>query len=96
LIQLGMGHSGTAITGDELVADVLNRHPKLLETFVSFGFTPLKNPLMRATVARITTIRRASATLGVDLERLLVSLNAVAHQAPSIQIGSSIRVESSV
>ena len=95
LIQLGLGHSTTAITGDELVADVLNRHPELLKTFVSFGFTPLKNPLMRATVARITTVRRAAATLGVDLERLLVSLNAVAHRAPSIQIGSSIHVESS-
>jgi hypothetical protein len=35
---------------------------------------------MRATVARITTIRRASTTLGVDMERLLAALNAAAQR----------------
>lgn len=64
-----------AITADQIVAEVLDRHPGLLETFVSFGFTPLRNPVMRATVARVTTVRRACASLGVDLERFLEALN---------------------
>jgi hypothetical protein len=94
LVQLDRGTSAPAIIADQLVADVLDRHPELLETFVSFGFAPLKNPLMRATVARMTTIRRACATLGVDLEQLLASLNAVAHRAPLVEIGSGIHAES--
>jgi len=95
LVQITPGRSASAITGDDVVADVLDRHPELLETFVSFGFALLKNALLRATVARITTVRRASATLGVDLERLLTALNADAHPAPLVQIGSRLHVESS-
>ncbi|MCC6125305.1 MAG: DUF1858 domain-containing protein [Pirellulales bacterium] len=82
LVQLDANRSARPITADQLVAEVLDRHPDLLEIFVSYGFAPLKNPLMRATVARITTIRRACATLDVDLERLLAALNAAADGLP--------------
>jgi uncharacterized protein involved in response to NO len=83
LLQLDRGQSGHEIGADQLVANVLDRHPDLLEVFFSFGFLPLKNPLMWATVARMTTIRRTCSTLGVNAEHLLVSLNAAICQAPS-------------
>jgi hypothetical protein len=84
LVQLDSNRSARPITADQLVAEVLDRHPDLLEIFVSYGFAPLKNPLMRATVARITTIRRACATLDVDLEWFLAALNAAADGLPGV------------
>jgi len=68
--------SGTpAIEPDQTVADVLERYPWLLETFVAAGFTPLRNPVLRRTLGRMTTIRKACRHLGVDLNCVLNDLN---------------------
>jgi len=64
------------ITGDQIVADVLDRHPALLETFLSFGFAPLRSAAARKTLARLVTVRQACEKLGVDPTEFLAALNA--------------------
>jgi hypothetical protein len=67
---------GTPVAPGHLVGSVLDRHPELLETFLSFGFRALANPLLRRTVAPHVTIERACRLLNVDPEQLVAALNA--------------------
>jgi hypothetical protein len=66
---------GEPITGSHHVGEVLDRYPELLPTFVGFGFTPLINPLLRKTVARLMTIEGACRRQGVETAKLLAALN---------------------
>jgi len=68
---------GRPLVARHLVGDVLNHYPYLLETFLSFGFQPLANPLFRRTVARFVTIEQACRHVDVDVDLLLESLNGV-------------------
>lgn len=67
--------AGQPITASDRVGDALAAYPWLLETFVAFGFTPLRNPLLRRTLASRVTIRQACRTLDVDEQKLLDALN---------------------
>jgi hypothetical protein len=67
--------AGEAITAHHRVGEVLDRYPQLLSTFVSFGFTPLTNPLLRKTVARLVTIGTACRGQNVETDQLLTALN---------------------
>jgi hypothetical protein len=71
-----------AVEAGHLVGEVLDRDPELLETFRSFGFHPLANPLLRRTLARRVTIAGACRLLGVDQGRLLDALNARRKRRP--------------
>lgn len=64
------------------VGEVLKRHPELLETFLRFGFRPLANPVLRRTLARVTTIAAACRHLGVDETELLAALNRERQRPP--------------
>lgn len=77
---------GQRIEANNRVGHVLDQHPHLLNTFVSFGFSPLSNPLLRRTLAPTVTIEQACRLLGVDLGRLLDALNA----APEIQMHATL------
>src|SRR5262249_42275335 len=57
------------------VADVLARYPRLIDTFVAFGFKPLTNPILRRTLARGVTIRRACRLTDVDEAGFIDVLN---------------------
>src|SRR5262249_41083129 len=57
---------GAPISAGSRVGDVLDLYPELLETFVSFGFRALANPLARRTVAPRVTLETACGLLGVD------------------------------
>ena len=57
------------------VGDVLAHYPQTLEIFVRRGFTPLRNPVLRKTMARVITIEQACRREGVDLTQLLSELN---------------------
>jgi hypothetical protein len=70
--------SGPAISPDPTVADVLARWPATLDVFLAHGFTPLANPLLRATLAPRVTVAQAAAMKGVDLAALLAALQAAA------------------
>ncbi len=60
------------------VADVLARYPESLEIFLRHGFAPLRNPVLRRTMARVVTIEQACRREGADLDRLLAELRALA------------------
>jgi hypothetical protein len=64
------------IGANDLVGDVIARHPELLPTFQAFGFRPLANPLLRRTMARRVTIAQACRLAGVDERDLLAALNS--------------------
>jgi hypothetical protein len=68
--------AGQPITGTNLVSDVLDVYPELVETFIAFGFAPLANPLLRRTAARRVTVARACRVMGVEAAAFLATLNA--------------------
>jgi hypothetical protein len=57
-----------------VVAEVLDAYPHLLTQFVDSGFTPLRNPLVRKTMGRITTLETACRRIGLDQEAFLQAL----------------------
>jgi hypothetical protein len=68
------------ITADDRVGDVLTLYPWLLDIFVSSGFKPLRNPLLRKTLARRVTIAQACCMMDVDVPKLLEALNKLRAQ----------------
>ena len=40
------------------VAEVIEKHPEVLDVLVELGFTPLANPVMRNTVGRVVSIKK--------------------------------------
>jgi hypothetical protein len=64
------------IEANDRVGEVLERYPELLETFISRGFGPLANPVLRRTVARRVTISQACLNVGIDAEEFITLLNA--------------------
>ena len=70
------------ITPNTKVSDVLVRYPESLAIFLRHGFTPLQNPVLRKTMARVITIAQACRREGVDMTELLneLKLHAVASE----------------
>lgn len=68
----------TDITPQTRVAAVLERYPQTLEVFLSHGFAPLANPILRKTMAKVVTIEQACRREGVDMEELLRDLRRAA------------------
>lgn len=61
---------------DSRVAEIAERHPESLEIFDRYGFQALRNPLLRATIARGVTVRTACSMKGVDMDAFLRDLRA--------------------
>ena len=59
------------ITPKTKVGDVLAYYPESLDIFVRRGFTPLRNPVLRKTMARAITIEQACRREGIDMNELL-------------------------
>lgn len=72
------------------VADVLRSYPAALDVFLKHGFTPLSNPVLRRTMARVVTIEQVCRREGVDLDRLLTDLRSVSSTSP-IQITARLK-----
>jgi uncharacterized protein involved in response to NO len=66
------------ITPTVKVGEVLQTYPQSLDVFVRHGFTPLRNPVLRKTMARVITIEQACRREGVDMSELLRELNTMA------------------
>ena len=49
------------------VAEVVDKHPEVLEILVELGFKPLANPLMRNTVGRKVSLKQGSKLEGTPL-----------------------------
>ena len=72
------------IRKEHKVGEILDVYPNLLQTLISFGFTPLSNPVLRNTVARRVTLESACRKMGVDINELLTVLN-IAKNTPEPQ-----------
>lgn len=63
------------ISSQSKVAAVLERYPQTLDLFLNYGFTLLKNPIMRQKTARYVSLEYACKFKGVNLEEFLKALN---------------------
>lgn len=59
----------TAITEDTNVAKLLKAYPQSLKILVKYGFSPLKTPIMRKTLARTVTLKQAKKLIGMSDEK---------------------------
>ncbi|HEX9017073.1 MAG TPA: iron-sulfur cluster assembly protein, partial [Chloroflexota bacterium] len=69
--------SAEPISGGTIVADALAMHPGVLEVLVSHGFTQLRSPIGRRTLAKAVTVDEACKMKGVPLESVLTDLRAL-------------------
>ncbi len=60
---------------DMTVAEALSLSPRVLEVLLDYGFGPLADPVMRASMAQTTTLERAAAFLSADPDALVDTLN---------------------
>jgi uncharacterized protein involved in response to NO len=65
------------ISAQMKVAEVLDYYPQTLQTFIEFGFAPLRNPVLRTSIARVVTIEQACRRGGVVQSELLSELRRV-------------------
>jgi uncharacterized protein involved in response to NO len=77
LVVAGNGTKLFQITPQTKVADVLTHYPQSLQIFLRHGFTPLSNPVLRRTMARVVTVEQACRREGVNLAELLSELRSV-------------------
>ncbi|MFO0910373.1 MAG: DUF1858 domain-containing protein [Isosphaeraceae bacterium] len=82
------------IEGGHVVSDVVGWYPELTDTLAGFGFTALRNPLLRHAVARQVTLARAARLRGVALDALLAALNGAAPVEPAPMTLTVLPVES--
>lgn len=63
----------TTITPKTKVAELLAAYPQLQDTLIGYvpTFEKLRNPVLRRTIARITTLQQAAAIGGVKVEELI-------------------------
>ena len=75
--------AGPRVAPDVTVAQIVDWFPATLEVFESFGFRELKNPLLRNTIGRRTTIRAACSMKNVDLDAFVAALASKAQSQHS-------------
>ena len=56
------------------IAEIIDQHPELLETFIDLGFKPIANKAMRESVGRIISLKNGSSMIGLPLDQLLQTL----------------------
>lgn len=57
------------------VAEVVDKHPEVLEILVELGFKPLANPIMRNTVGRKVSLKQGSK-LEDPMDKIVMTLEA--------------------
>lgn len=72
-----------SVTPLDKVGDVVMAAPELIEVFVRFGFKAIRNPVLRRTVARQTSIRQACKLQGIDEAELLSAINSTLKPNPA-------------
>jgi hypothetical protein len=70
-----LGPRPDRIHGEHRVAEVLDWFPETEPVFLERGFTAIRQPLLRRTVARQVTLAQATSLRGVALDELLEALN---------------------
>ena len=71
------------ITPKTKIFDLLEAYPFLEETLIAQApqFTKLRNPLLRKTIAKVTTLSQAAAVGGLNVEKMVNALRKEAGQA---------------
>ena len=79
-----MNTNKSDITPDTKVADLLNEFPQLEELLGHFSpaFAALKNPVLRKTVAKVTSLQQAAKVGGVSIVEMINALREKAGQLP--------------
>ena len=77
-----MTESRPLITPQSKVGDILNAYPELEETLISIApaFKKLRNPVLRRTVARVTSLAQAARVGNVSVTELVARLRAAVGQ----------------
>lgn len=70
------------ITPDTKISDLLDAYPQLQDKLIEIApvFSKLKNPVLRKTIAKVTTLKQASVIGKVSLNELIRSLRIEAGQ----------------
>ncbi len=78
------------ITPEMKVAALLNAYPDLeaLLYEIAPAFAKLRNPLLRKTVAKVTTLRQAARVADVELATMINRLREAAGQSPGLDVSS--------
>ena len=66
------------------VAEVIEKHPEVLDVLVELGFTPLANPVMRNTVRRVVSIKKGASMNGIDLNKIKQTLELNGYEVVGI------------
>lgn len=66
----------TVITPKTKISELLDSYPELEKTLLEYtpAFKKLKNPILRKTIVKITTLQQASAIANVKVEELINTL----------------------
>ncbi|MEM4347329.1 MAG: DUF1858 domain-containing protein [Candidatus Altiarchaeota archaeon] len=59
------------ISIDKSIFELTDQYPELIEILYERGFLGVKNPVMRNTLGRITTLRQGIKKQGKNLEELI-------------------------
>ena len=70
-----LGPRPDRIHAEHRVAEVLDWFPETESVFLDRGFTAIRQPMLRRTVARQITLAQAASLRGVPLDELLAALN---------------------
>lgn len=89
--------TGPAITPDMKVAVLLNEYPELEEILyeIAPAFAKLRNPILRRTVAKATSLRQAAKVAGVELSSMINRLRQAAGQTPDMSDASDVESSTS-
>jgi hypothetical protein len=73
-----------AITPETKVAELLTHYPELEDVLIGMAppFKKLRNPILRRSVAKITSLRQAAAVGRISVDDMVNQLRAVVGQAP--------------
>lgn len=66
------------------VAEVVDKHPEVLDILVELGFKPLANPLMRNTVGRKVSLKQGSKLEGTPMDKIVRTLEANGYEVIGI------------
>ncbi len=63
-----------SISGDMKVSEIIENNPRALYILIRHGFTPLKHPVLRRTLAKAITLKQACRREQLDLDTVLAEL----------------------
>lgn len=71
------------ITPQTLVGDLLSNYPELEDKLIEIApvFSKLKNPILRRTIAKVTTLKQASVIGNISVAELINTLRKEANQS---------------